>query len=58
VSGSKGREAKSKAAMAGPFDMLKGKLPPVVDLAFASRISHYGNGNERAATREGNFGQG
>jgi len=36
----------------------RGKLPPVVDLAFVSRVSHYGNGNERKATREGNFGQG
>jgi hypothetical protein len=31
----------------------RGKLPPVVDLAFASRVSHYGNGSKRVAAGEG-----
>ena len=26
----------------------KGRLPPVVDLAFVSRVSHYGDGSKRA----------
>ena len=35
----------------------KGRLPPVVDLAFVSRVSHCGNGSKRAAAGEGDFGQ-
>jgi len=38
------------------FQNAKGRLPPVVDLAFVSRVSHYGNGSKQAATGEGNFG--
>jgi hypothetical protein len=30
----------------------KSRLPPVVDLAFVARVSHYGNGSKRAAAGE------
>jgi hypothetical protein len=36
----------------------KGKLPPVVDLGFISRVSHYGNGSKRVAAGEGNSVEG
>jgi hypothetical protein len=35
----------------------RGKLPPLVDLAFGSRVSHYGNGSKRAAAGEEHFGR-
>jgi hypothetical protein len=39
------------------FRHCQGRLPPVVDLAFVSRVSHYGDGSKRAAAGEGDFGQ-
>jgi hypothetical protein len=47
-----------QAASLGMTGENKGRLPPLVDWAFGSRVSHFGNGSKQAAAGEENLVEG